>query len=97
MNAEQCKILVGIGTDGASANIAAAGLKGLVEKEVPWLYWSWCLAHRVELAVTDALKGISFDLIDDMLLRLIISTKSHRKSAVHWRKLSNILSSFFNL
>ena len=27
-------MLVGIGTDGASANIAAAGLKGLVEKEV---------------------------------------------------------------
>ena len=25
-------MLVGIGTDGASANIAAAGLKGLVEK-----------------------------------------------------------------
>ena len=70
MNAEQCKMLVGIGTDGASANIAAAGLKGFVEKEVPWLYWSWCLAHHVELAVKDALKGISFDLIDDMLLRL---------------------------
>ena len=44
-------MLIGIGTDGASANIAAAGLKGLIEKEVPWLYWSWCLAHRVELAV----------------------------------------------
>jgi hypothetical protein len=62
--------LVGIGTDGASANIAAAGLKGLVEKEIPWVYWSWCLDHRVELAVKDALKGTSFDLIDEMLLRL---------------------------
>lgn len=45
-------------------------LKGLVEKEIPWVYWSWCLAHRVELAVKDALKGTSFDLIDEMLLRL---------------------------
>ena len=27
MNAENCKRLVGIGTDGASANVAAAGLK----------------------------------------------------------------------
>ena len=28
------------------------------------------MAHRVELAVKDALKGTSFDLIDEMLLRL---------------------------
>jgi hypothetical protein len=72
--------LVGIGTDGASANIAAAGLKGLVEKEIPWVYWSWCLDHRVELAVKDALKGTSFDLIDEMLLRLYyIYEKSPKK------------------
>lgn len=80
VNAEQCKMLVGIGTDGASANIAAAGLKGLVEKEVPWVYWSWCLAHRLELAIKDALKGTSFDLVDDMLLRLhYIYEKSPKK------------------
>ena len=80
MNAKQCKMLVVIGTDGASANIAAAGLKGFVEKEVPWLYCSWCLAHHVELAVKDALKGTSFDLIDDMLLRLYyIYEKSPKK------------------
>ena len=42
INAEECKKLVGIGTDGASANIASAGLKGLVEKEVPWVFWMWC-------------------------------------------------------
>ena len=29
--AEKCLKLVGIGTDGAAANITAAGLKGLVE------------------------------------------------------------------
>ena len=66
VDAEQCKMLIGIGTDGASANVAAGGLKGLVEKQVPWLYWSWCLAHRLELSVKDALKGTSFDLVDDM-------------------------------
>ncbi len=80
LTADQCKLLVGIGTDGASANIAGRGLKGLVEKEIPWLYWSWCLAHRVELAVKDALKGTSFDLIDEMLLRLYyIYEKSPKK------------------
>ena len=33
-NAEGCSKLVGFGTDGASANIAHAGLKGLIEKRV---------------------------------------------------------------
>ena len=32
MYVEQCKKLVGIGTDGASANIAAAGLKVLLRR-----------------------------------------------------------------
>ena len=35
VTAEQCRRLVGIGTDGASANIAACGLKGLVEERLP--------------------------------------------------------------
>ena len=30
----------------------------------------WCLAHRQELAIKDALKGTVFDLVDDMLTRL---------------------------
>jgi len=34
LNVENCKMLVGVGTDGASVNIAAAGLKGLVEGEL---------------------------------------------------------------
>lgn len=72
INSEACRFLVGIGTDGASANIAAAGMKGLVEKEVPWVFWMWCLAHRLELAVQDALKHTWFDHIEEMLLRLYL-------------------------
>ena len=80
INADQCKLLVGICTDGASANIASGGLKGLIEKEIPWLFWSWCLAHRVELAVKDSLKRKLFDDIDEMLLRLYyIYEKSPKK------------------
>ena len=62
--------LVGIGTDGTAAIIAGASLKGLVEDELPWIFWMWCLAHRLELAIKDTLKGTSFDQIDEMLLRL---------------------------
>ena len=49
VDAENCKKLVGIGTDGASANIAKAGLKGIVESKLKWIVWMWCLAHRLEL------------------------------------------------
>ena len=79
-----CKQIIGIGTDGASANITSAGLKGLVEKELPWVFWMWCLAHRLELPVKDALKGTTFDLIDEMLLRLYCIYESHLKSVGSW-------------
>ena len=36
---EACSRLIGIATDGAFANIVARGLKGLVEKQVPGVYW----------------------------------------------------------
>ena len=48
---------------------ASGGLKGLVEKELPWIFWMWCLGHRLELAIKGALQQTSFDLVDDMLLQ----------------------------
>ena len=36
---EQCAKLVGVGIDSASANVAAAGLKGYVEGIAPWIFW----------------------------------------------------------
>ena len=50
MDSEKCTRLVGIGTDGASANIAGGGLNGLIEAKLPWMFWMWCLAHRMERA-----------------------------------------------
>ena len=80
INTEECKNLIGIGTDGASVNVALAGLKGLVESEVPWIFWEWCLAHKIELAIEDALKGTEFDFIDEMLLYLYyVYEKSPKK------------------
>ena len=77
---EACKKLVGIATDGAAVNVAGNGLKGLVKKELEWIFWMWCLAHRLELAIKDALRSTSFDLVDEMLLRLYyIYEKSPKK------------------
>ncbi len=45
ISAEECKNIVGIGTDGASANMAARGLKALLEGHLSWVFWMWCMAH----------------------------------------------------
>ena len=38
-----CAKLIGIGTDGASAIIANAGLKGILESKISWLVSGiWC-------------------------------------------------------
>ena len=41
-----------------------------MEEELEWIFWMWCLAHRLELAIKDALTGTFFDSLDEMLLRL---------------------------
>ena len=49
-------------------------MKGLVEKELLWVFWMWCLAHRLELPIKDALTRTSFDLIDDRVVVIVILT-----------------------
>ena len=83
-----CSKLVGFGTDGKSANIPGARLKGLIEKSLPWIYWQWCLAHRIELSLKDALKNTAFDQIDDMLLKLYYL---YEKSPKKCRQLEDII------
>ena len=87
---ETCSGLVGIATDGTSSNIAGNGLRGLVEEKLPWVIWMWCLAHKAELAINNALSSTScFKLIDDMLLRLYYL---YQKPSKKCRELANIIS-----
>ena len=44
-----------MGTDGASANIARRGLKGLVEDKLDWMCWVWRLVHWLQFVIKDAL------------------------------------------
>ena len=86
----QCKKLVGIATDGAAANVGSAGgLKGLVEQKLGWVFWMWCLAHRLELSIKDALRNTNFDLVDEMLLRLYYV---YEKSPKKCKELETIIS-----
>ena len=49
----------------------------------------WCLAHRLELAIKDALKGTLFDAVDDMLLRIYYI---YEKSPKRCREIESIIS-----
>ena len=51
-------------------NMAAGGLRGYLEADIPWVVVFWCLAHRLELSLKDALKHTFFPKIDEMLMRM---------------------------
>ena len=63
--------LIEFGADGASVN--RGNKNGVIEKLreiMPWLIFNWCLSHRLELAIEEALKGTGFGDVDEMRLGL---------------------------
>ena len=75
-------VLVGGGTDGASVNIAQQnGMRGIMQSAHLWLVWSWCYAHRLELACKNALTTTLFKDIEEMLLRLYFLYEKSPKKA----------------
>ena len=63
--------MIGLGCDGTNSNLGScSGLKGNIQKDVPWVIVSWCLAHRLELSIKDALNASFFKSIDEMLLQI---------------------------
>ena len=89
LSAHELPVLVGCGTDGAAVNVSDQnGMRGKLQAALPWLYWAWCYAHRLELACKDAFSSRLFQDIDDMLLRLYyLYNKSPKKS----RELSDLV------
>ena len=70
--------LVGFGSDGASVNMGdKEEIKAILQQENKWLTFGWCVAHKPELALNDAMKGTAFGDIDELLLRLCYL---HKKS-----------------
>ena len=80
--------LIGFGCDGTSVNIAGNGLKGYLEQSCPWIVTFWCLAHRLELSIKDALKSTYFSTIDDVLMRLYYL---YENSAKKCRELDDVV------
>ena len=52
---QQPSKLIGFGCDGANVNMGANGVNGHIHSDRPWLVTVWCFAHRLELAIKDAL------------------------------------------
>ena len=46
------------------------GVISILQRHLPWMIYVWCVAHRLELALKDALQGTIFDDVDEVLLRL---------------------------
>ena len=80
---------IGLGTNGVASNVTRSGLKVLMEGLLCWIFCMWCLAHRLELAVEDALKGTCLDLVHEMTLRLYYL---YDKSSTKCRQLEDIIS-----
>jgi len=54
-------------------------VQALFKKEFPWFSFSWCVAHHLELALTDTLSTTYFKEVDEVLLRLYYLYKKSPK------------------
>jgi len=91
-------VLIGIGTDGATVNIGAhTGLRGQMQRALLWLFWSWCYAHRLELACKDAFSSSLFSSIQEMLLRLYYLYKKSPKKSRELESITTDLKQVFDL
>ena len=61
-------VVVGVCTDGASANISEIkGMKGKMQCKLPWLLWQWCYGHRLELACLALCSKVIKDTMESLL------------------------------
>ena len=62
--------LIGFTSNSASVNRNDKNsVKTTLREDSPWLVFIWCIAHRLELAISDASNGTIFNTIDEMILR----------------------------
>ena len=72
--------LVGRGSDGASVNIRQhRSIRERFQTFLPWMFWSWCFAHCLELASKSGLTSQLFKSIEEMMLRLYYLYKKSPK------------------
>ncbi|XP_041376382.1 zinc finger protein 862-like [Gigantopelta aegis] len=96
MPSELYSKLIGFGADGASVNSGnKSGVKALLEQKAPWLIYTWCVAHKLELALKDALNTTVFQKVDNMLLRLYYLYHKSPKKLQELKTLHNLVKDTF--
>ena len=89
--------LIGFGADGASVNSGNKnGVKALLEEKAPWLIYTWCVAHKLELALKDALSETIFQKVDNMLLRLYYLYHKSPKKLQELKLLHDLIKDTFD-
>ena len=63
-----------------------------MQKALPWIFWSWCYAHRLELAYKN---GGLFKSIEEMLLRVYSLYEKSPKKARELVSIVNELKEVF--
>ena len=90
LGVENHPVLVGAATDGAAVNIGEQNsMRARLQRSLPWMFWTWCFAHGLELACHDALSSDLFKRIDSMLVRLYYL---YEKSPKKCRDLEHIVN-----
>ena len=69
------KKLVAFGADGTNSNSGEITIAALRETFGDWIIFIWCVSHRLELGIKDALKGTVFDDINELLLNVYLLYK----------------------
>jgi hypothetical protein len=84
--------LIGFAADGASVNRGVReGVIGILQRNQPWIIYVWCVAHRLELSLKDALRNSCFDAVDEMLLRLYYLYENSPKKLRQLRDLGPVV------
>jgi hypothetical protein len=87
--------VVFLASDGASVNTGIKnGLISLIRKETPWVGFIWCFAHRLELALKDALKEW-MDHITTCLQNLYYLYEKSSKKLRELRELHELLKEIY--
>ena len=68
------------------------GVISILQRHLPWVIYVWCVAHRLELALKDALQGTIFDDVDEVLLRLYYLYENSPKKLRQLRDLQRMYS-----
>ncbi|CAB4003716.1 zinc finger 862-like [Paramuricea clavata] len=85
------KKLVGFTSDGASVNRGCNNsIMTRLQEKSPWMVFIWCVAHRLELALSDALKTTEFQDVDDMLLKMYLLYKKAPKKVRQLKELHDL-------